>query len=452
MSAPDSVNRQSSCFAVLALSLALVGAAAMVYYHLALFMPRVLQVSATRNLAGGYSFGNDFYPVWLTSREWLRERRDPYSAEVTSEIQQGLFGRPLDAQIPTDPLTDYRTFAYPAFTGLLFWPAAEFPFPAVRIVVVALLGALTLASVLLWRRALSWQIGWIWTTVVFVLTLGSYPVLEGLYAGQLGLLVGFLLAASMLALRRGRFLLSGILMALTTIKPQMAALVILYLLVWTSRDWRARGRFCIGLFSTGILLAGTALVIWPHWIQSWIHVVLGYHRYAKPPLVGEVLAEPLGTGAAGPATLLMIALLLIAAMMLAWRNSAAAPDSVKFWLTLSMLLGITTITLLPGQAIHDDVILLPGIFLIASRHDVWTSSWIPKLLLALGVAVLLWPSVAACGLIVLRPLLTQGQFYSKAVFALPLRTAAAFPFVVLGLLALAMRHAPAGSVANLSER
>lgn len=452
MAAPDAGNRSSSRLAVIALSLALVGAAAMLYYHLGLFMPRVLEVGATRNLAGGYAFGNDFYPVWLTSREWLRERRDPYSPEMTREIQQGLFGRPLNAQVPTDPLTDYRTFAYPAFIDLLFWPAAEFPFPVVRVVLVVVLAALTGASVLLWMRALSWGIGWMWITVAVLLTLGSYPVLEGLYADQLGLLVGFLLAASMLALRRSRLLLSGILMALTTIKPQMTVLAILYLLIWSSHDWRGRGRFCLGLFSTGILLAGTALVVWPQWIRSWIQVVLGYHRYAKPPLVREVLAEPLGTRAAGLATLLMIAVLLIVALLLAWRNRAAAADSMAFWATLSVLLGITTVTLLPGQALHDHVILLPGVFLLAVGRKAWTTSWIPKALLVVGVAVLLWPWVAACALIVLRPLLTHDQFYSKAVFALPLRTAAAFPFVVLGLLALAMRHMPARSLAGESAR
>ena len=77
MVASVSDDRTSSRYAVLALSLALLGAAAMLYYHLRLFMPRVLEVVATRNLAGGYTFGNDFYPVWLTSREWLREGRDP---------------------------------------------------------------------------------------------------------------------------------------------------------------------------------------------------------------------------------------------------------------------------------------------------------------------------------------------------------------------------------------
>ena len=113
---------------------------------------------------------------------------------------------------------------------------------------------------------------------------------------------------------------------------------------------------------------------------------------------------------------------------------------MEFWLTLSVLLGITAITMLPGQALHDHVILLPGIFLLALRREVWSSNWIFKALLVLGTVVLLWPWIAACGLIALRPLLTQQQFYSKAVFALPLRTAAAFPFVVLGLLTLALRH------------
>ena len=85
--------------------------------------------------------------------------------------------------------------------------------------------------------ALSWSVSWPWLATAILLTVFSYPVLEGLYAGQLGLLVGFLLAASLLALQRGRLFLAGILMALTTIKPQMTALAIFYLLLWSLADW-----------------------------------------------------------------------------------------------------------------------------------------------------------------------------------------------------------------------
>ncbi|MGB8064018.1 MAG: glycosyltransferase family 87 protein [Candidatus Sulfotelmatobacter sp.] len=440
MSASNLRNR--SGFAALALCFAMVGAAAMLYYHLGLFMPRVLEVSTAKNLAGGYAFGNDFYPVWLTSREWVHEGRDPYSAQMTREIQKGLFGRQLDPLIPTDPLADYRTFAYPAFTNLLFWPASELPFAVVRVVLVLLLAALTAISVFLWARALSWSVSWPWLATAILLTVFSYPVLEGLYAGQLGLLVGFLLAASLLALQRGRLFLAGILMALTTIKPQMTALAIFYLLLWSLADWGRRSRFCVGLFSTMLALVAAATIVWPHWISSWTQVVLRYHRYARPPLVGEVFAQPLGPSVSGPLSLTMITVLFVVAVVLAWSNRTAAANSMQFWLTISLLLSITTITLLPGQALYDHVILLPGIFLLACRWRNLSSTWIRKALLAVGLGILLWPWIASIALTAMRPLLTHQQFYSNVIFALPLRTAAAFPFVVLGLLVLALRRTP----------
>jgi len=62
-------------------------------------------------------------------------------------------------------------------------------------------------------------------------------------------------------------------------------------------------------------------------------------------------------------------------------------------------------------------------------------------MLLIGVAVLVWPWIAAAGVLLVHPLLRDQQFYSKPVFALPFRTAAVFPFVVLGLLALGHRIA-----------
>jgi hypothetical protein len=419
----------------------------MLYYDLRLFMPRSLALSTTQGLGNGYAFGGDFYPVWLTSREWLRERRDPYSAEMTLQIQSGVFGRPLDPHIPTDP-TDLRMFAHPAFTVLLFWPAAELPFAAARIVLAVLLAAMTLASVLLWMRALSWRIRWNWMAVIVLLTLCSYPALEGLYVGQLGLLVAFLLAASLLALQGRRFLLAGTLMALTTIKPQVTVLAILYLLLWSVYDWRVRGRFCVGLFSTLTLLIGASLAVMPHWIQSWTHTILAYRHYTRPPLVTEVLTAPLGLRLSGPATFVLTAASIIVAAVLAWRNRAAAYGSFAFWTTLTLLLSITTITILPGQAVYDHLILLPGILLLTRyRSELRDAGPVPRALLAIGALVLFWPWIAAFALIVLRPwiTITPEVFSSTAFFSLPLRTAASLPFVVLALLAWLTRVNPVRS-------
>jgi Glycosyltransferase family 87 len=439
MAARDLETRSSSRFAVLWLTLAVVGAASMVYYHLGLFIPRVEKAQAAKHLAGEYSFGNDFYPIWLTSRQWLRERRDPYSPELTREIQIGLLGRPLDSQFPTDPPSDYRAFAYPAFTDLLLWPVSEIPFRTLRIMWVALLTVLLAAAIVFWVRALSWHVSGVSLAIMLLFTLCSYQELEGLYAGQLGLLVGFLLAASVLALLRDRPLLAGTLLALAMIKPQMVLLAVSYLFLWSAHDWRRRRRFVVAFLATMFLLISASLAVWPRWIQSWGRVILGYPRYSTPPLAKEVLGSSLGGHAGTP----LIALLVIAALVLAWRGRAAAAGSYEFWLSLSALLALTTITLLPGQSVCDHVILLPGIFLLACRNESHNSTRTFRALFGIGAAVLLWPWLAAVGLVVLRPFLRPELFYSKALFALPLRTAAAFPFVVLGLLALALRGARA---------
>jgi hypothetical protein len=437
MIASTSAPRKLFRSAALALALALLGAASMVYYHLGLFMPRVREVSTQRHLAGEYSFGGDFYPIWLTSRRWIRDHRDPYSPELTREIQIGLFGRPLDSHVPTDPPSDYRTFAYPAFTDLLFWPLSEIPFRILRIAWSALLVVLLGGNVVFWSRALAWQLNAVGLAIAILLTICSYQELEGLYAGQIGLLVGFLLSASLLALVRERPVLAGISMALTTIKPQMVILAILYLILWSASDWRKRGRFTISFFATMFLLIASSLLVWPHWIQSWINVIRAYPHYAMPPLASEVLGSNLRSYLGTP----VIALLLVVAIVLAWRGRTAAVGSYSFWLTLGSLLALTTVTLAPGQAVHDHVILLPAIFLLVSRERLCNAGAIFRWLFAVGVAVVLWPWLAAACLTALRPFLRPEVFYSEAVFALPLRTAAALPFVVIGLLVLAHRAA-----------
>jgi hypothetical protein len=418
------------------LLLAILGASSMLYFHLVLFMPRVEQTRAKTHLAGEYFLANDFYPIWLTSRRWLGDRLDPYSPALTQEIQIGLLGRSLDSRSPADPPADYRAFAYPAYTDLLFWPVSEVPFRTFRIVWVVLLTVLLAAAVLFWVRVLSWRLGAPSLAVVLLLTICSYQELEGLYAGQLGLLVGFLLGVSLLALMRNRPWLAGTSMALAMIKPQMVLLAVGYLILWSAHDWRRRRGFPLAFLATMAVLMLASLMVWPHWIPSWIQVLRGYPRYSMPPLASEVLGSTLGDRVG----MLVIACLLAAALAIAWRGRGASAGSHEFWLTLSVLLALTTITLVPGQSVCDHVILLPGIFLLMRERTERPFGWVETILFAAGAALVLWPWVTAFILIVLRPFLSSDVFYSKAVFALPLRTTAAFPFVVLGLLTLALRR------------
>jgi hypothetical protein len=414
------------------LFLAILGAAGMVYYHLGIFVPRATEVRASEGLGNGYSFGADFYPLWLTAREGMLHRSDPYSPDTTRRIQVGVFGRALgdgNSAHTADP----RAFANPAFAELLFWPLALIPFPIVRIGLVVILAAVTPLSVMLWLRAVRFQVDRTMLTSLILLTLSSYSVLEGLFAEQIGLLVGFLLAASLAA---ERLFLSGSLLALALIKPQMMLLVAIYLLLWSLAQWRARRQFLAGFILVSALLAGSSLLIWPRWISEWLSVLIRYKQYSTPPLACYVLGSYTGLRF-GP---ILVAALLASALALTWRMRSASHASLEFGLTISLLLATTAVALLPGQAVYDHVILLPGVILIAvSWRGFAESSRIFRVVLGVSSVALLWQWICAPFVIAVQPFLSR-RVFAETVLVIPIRTAASIPFGVLAVLTLMMRQ------------
>jgi hypothetical protein len=416
-----------------ALGIVIFCSACMVYYHLAVFVPRAQAVRTSQGFGNGYSFGADFYPIWLAAREGLLHHRDPYSAELTRDIQTGLFGKPLDAVNPAAP-REYRAFAYPAFTELLFWPTALLPFSTARIILAVLLPGVTALGVWLWLRMLRLQIGVDGLIALLVLTLSSYPVLEGMFAEQMGLLVGCLLAAAFAALVQRRLFLSGMLMALTLIKPQMIVLVAAFLLLWNLSRWRERWPLLAGFFATASLMVGCALLIWPHWIGEWLNVVFGYRNYSTPPLLYYVLGSSLGA-TLGP---ILISVVLVGALTIAWRMRRCSAQSKEFSLVVSLLLAITTITILPGHAVYDHVVLMPGLILIALHWREFAATFPARAVLALTALAIAWPWLSAPFVIALRPFVAHDLFV-RTMLTLPIRTAASIPFGVCALLLMMWR-------------
>jgi len=424
--------RRTQIAPALALALACLGTASMVYYHLCLFIPRAAAVEEAKGLGGGYSFGNDLYQIWITTREWLNHGRDPYAPDLTREIQTGLYGRALDSRRPNEPV-DQRAFPYPVYVDLLFWPGAQISFPMVRIIATCILLLLTIASVIFWLRALDWRLPPTWIACIVLLTLGSYATLEGLFAAQLGLFIAFLLSAALYAIRQNKFLLAGILMALGTMKPQVSSLVLLYLLVWTG--FHKRRSFHVGFFSTLALLFLASFFLLPLWLESWIRTVLAYRHYNPPAIAVQILSSMFGLNGTGPAALAITLTAVAVACVLGWRNRSADAGSWNFWLTFNGLLAVTAVFVLPGQAVYDQLILLPAVLWLAQhRHHYRAAGPVPTLLLALGGILLCWSWFASLLLLALRPWLSDSVFYLTWVFALPIRNAASLPVAIVALL------------------
>jgi hypothetical protein len=359
---------------------------------------------------------SDLYPRWLGTRELLLHGRDPYSADVTREIQIGYYGEALDKSNPDSPKDEQR-FAYPAYVVFLLAPTITVPFPTLRAVFRILLILMTAASVPLWMRALGLKFERSTTAVVALLMLGSFPVVLALHLEQLSLLVFFLIAAACAAIAAKKYTLAGILLAIATIKPQVAVALVAWFLLWALGDWTRRRRLMWSFSSSMALLCLGAEAILPGWFGRWwtaMHAYLGYNDARS--LVEILLGRYAGLTAS--------ALIAAAVVCLCWRARRAPAGSHAFGTCLMSVLA-ASLLIKPKFPLYDVALLLPvALWLIACRKSLWERSRLTRDLFFCASVIVGWQWIFAAALaaiaLVFTPAAQRGwQLPGIAMFLLP---------------------------------
>jgi hypothetical protein len=400
------------------LLVSLLMAGSMWYYVDHILIPhQILWSQTTGSPRGNLS---DLYPRWIGARELLLHGRDPYSAEITYEAQTGYYGRVLDASRQYDP-RDQQGFVYPVYVVLLLAPFVHLPFPIVQMGFRWVLIAVTILSIPLWQRAVGVRFA-AWATIVFViLTLGSFPWIEGLKLQQLSLLVGAFLAASLALLASGYLAASGILLAMATIKPQLALPLAAWLTLWSLSGWRNRKRWFYGFVLTMTLLVAGGEWILPGWITKFRAAIDAYRQYTQ---AHSILYVCLGHVGARVATVI----LLVGLAVWCWRARSEASDSEAFHWTTALVLAITLLVI-PMFALYNFALLLPALMLLIEHSaELWLRSRTSRALMAILAILLAWPWLASLGLSAARlalPLETLHDFWS-----LPLYTSLMIPVAV----------------------
>jgi len=383
--------------------------------------------------AKGRPIGNnsDLYPRWLGARELLLNHHDPYSEEVSREIQVGYYGRALDAGKPGDP-ADQSGFAYPVYVVFLLWPSVYVNFATVQAVSGWLLLACAAISVPLWIASLKACVHPAAQLAFTLLLCATYPLIQAYYLRQLTLFVALLLAASFAAAARGALIASGALLAVATIKPQLAAPLALALAIWTLGDWPARRRLAWSFLLSLALLCFAGELVLAGWIVRFLAAMRAYQRYA-----GELsLLEVLFGRAGGIAISLLLAVLLGA---LAWRYRREPVNGTRFRFVVCAALALDVLVL-PKLAPYNQLLLVPALILLwDSRHAMASMGALARSLNKATLACLLWQWIApfALGFLSLvLPLSLLGRFSG-----MPLYTVYALPVVVcLALLVLGVRR------------
>jgi len=332
----------------------------MVYYYAGVLLPIRANTALGAWGVGGYQ--SDLYPRWLGARELLLHHRNPYSREMTEEIERGFYGRPIDPSRLAD--VDPEAFAYPVYVTFLLAPFLPFRFEVVQPIFSAILLLLTVAILPLWIRGMRLGLGTRATLLGFAAMMSSYGVVEGLRLGQITLLVSSLMAGSVAALSSGSPVLAGVLMALTLVKPQLSYLLVAFLIVWVASDWRARKGFAIGFgIVVALLLAGSEVIL-PGWFGFWREAVGEYIRWHRGSLLAELLGARLAAVVAG-------GLMLLCGVFF-WRCRAAAVGSNRFNFALVSALSVTSLVLpnTGGGTYYNQILLVPVVlWLFVSGKD-----------------------------------------------------------------------------------
>jgi hypothetical protein len=393
---------------------------------------------------------SDLYPRWLGARELLLHQRNPYGDDIAIEIQQGYYGRALDPARADDP-KDRQGFAYPVYVVFVLAPLIGFPFHAVQIFFRWLLVGLTGASVWLWLKVLGWRLPALATCAAMVLVLGSFAAVQGIKLQQLTLLVAVLLAGAAACVANGFLFCGGGLLAVATIKPQLAWILLGWLLLWAVSDWRARRGFVFGFgFVMALLLAGAEIVL-PGWLRMFVAAVGQYHGYTQNQSVLEVMVdEALGlTGRAGHITAEILAgMVTLACLPVLWKWRHQREGRPQFGYAVALLLALTVL-LVPKSAPYNQVLLLPAILLLVrNRAPLQEDSKALRFGYFVGGSLLGWQWIASFSLTAIYFLGSRDRALEG--WSWPFFATFALPICLFVLILFRMRAVTRGQTEDLS--
>jgi hypothetical protein len=257
--------------------------------------------------------------------------------------------------------------AYPLYSVLVFLPYALISdYEIARALWMTTLEAALILLAFMSLRLKHWKMS-LWLLPFFLLfSIFWYHSLRPLINGNAVILVALLVAGAYSALRAGRDELAGVMLAISTIKPHLVLLPIIFILLWTisSRRWRVFGWMVISLVMLSI--AGALFV--PDWPLQNLREVLAYSSYNPPGTPGAAFETWLP--ATGQTLGWVLSVLLGIVLLLEW-NAARHKDFRWFlWtgsltLVISQLIGIQTD---PGNFI---LLYLPLVLVFA----LWVERW-----------------------------------------------------------------------------
>ena len=316
--------------------------------------------------------GEGFSIQWISIQALARDGSDPYSNQVTGQIQ---------AAVPRENAFVADTF--PKYTSPLYSGMVIFPFTLISNKILAhaiwmfaqLIGIF--AMILVCIKLTGWKSTWFAVAIFLLLTVFSYHVLTPWLDGGLSIWAGLFLILAMVGISSNRNEVGGVFLALAMIQPQMVILPVILILVWSIT--KKSIVILLWFFITLILLSVIGLFLVPNWIMDYIRLLYRFSENFPPGSPGLLFSSTwpgLGKQLSWLVSGVAILLLLFEWFLVMRKDFRWLLWTVCLTMALSQWIGIPTI---PSNFIE---LILPLILIPAMLAERWprTGPWVAVLM------------------------------------------------------------------------
>ena len=359
--------------------LSLLAATSMWLYFFRVMQP-TLKAEAARTHNNGRTLG-DLFSRWYGAKQLFLAGENPYGEKVSGEIQTAFYGTPSSTQ-PRDE----QRFAYPIYVVFLLRPFVTLSFNRVQLIFSIFLLVSVAVSVFLWSKFMELKLGLAEFITLEALVLSCHPTVQLVWIQQLSGFVILSLAASAFLFHRRQFLISGVFLALATLKPQMAVLPIAWLCFISIIHWKESRHLITGFLGslTLLVIAGNFLV--RGWILDFVRAMQAYNRYAG-------LNSVIGIFTGREVAILVGLISLVLLGLWSWRHRYANLESEEFRTSYALVLAFTAV-FMPGSAPYNQLLILPAVFALI-KHWKDVRAQVSRPALSIGLIVVFWPWLGA---------------------------------------------------------
>jgi hypothetical protein len=291
------------------------------------------------NAASTTSLGDEDFIAYWSATHLLSNGLNPYDPELIRNLENAQTGRGL-----VNALMAWN----PPFLFVFLLPLAWLPFSIAKFVwLIANILIVVSGSVMLTRLYLPPGNNLI--IIIYLLFAFSLPqIVTGIVMGQVTYLVFLGLVACMALIKKEQWFWAGAVLILTTVKPHVVVLPVIYLLIYMAVHRQYRG--WIGLMVAGLACLGVAFLFRPQLANDLMGEMAIAPVHWFTPTIGGLLSY----WGISEATRYMITLLLPLPFILVKYQA-----QVKMELAVALLTLITVPTTFFGWSFDQTVLLVP---------------------------------------------------------------------------------------------